>query len=356
MVAGRRVMLRITLRDLQYWARRFGLGIAATALVFSITLLLAGVYESFRTEAQRTVDVFHADRWIVPAGEAGPFTAQAPVDEATRARVAAAPGVRAAESVVIFRSVIHQGGGKKLLNVIAAPPGGVVRPQVTKGRAPAGAGEALADDRVGVAVGDLIALGSARVRIVGLTHDLTYLAGTPALVLTLTDGQRLAYGGARLASAVLTSGAPRAALPGLQSMRPDEVVADLRRPTSGATTTVAFQALLLAFVAAGIVGLMTYLSGLDRTVDFAVFKATGVGNGRLLGGLVLEALTMALLAAALATAVAHLIQGGFPIGVRLTPAVHLVLFGLAVVVGALVSTVSVRQALHVDPALAFGRN
>jgi hypothetical protein len=42
--------------------------------------------------------------------------------------------------------------------------------------------------------------------------------------------------------------------------------------------------------------------------------------------------------------------------VRLTPAVHAVLFGLALVVGGLVSTVSVRQAIRVDPALAFGRN
>lgn len=349
-------MLRITLRDLQYRARRFGLGIAATALVFSITLLLAGVYESFRTEAQRTVAVFHADRWVVRAGEAGPFTSQAPVSEATRTRVAATPGVRAAESVVVFRGVVHHGSTDKLLNVIAAPPGGFVRPHVTSGHAPARTGEALADDRVGVAVGDSIRLGSARLRIAGLTHDLTYLAGTPALVLTLSDGQRAAYGGATLASAVLTRGVPQGALPGLRVMRPEQVVSDLRRPTNSATTTIAFQALLLAFVAAGIVGLMTYLSGLDRAVDFAVFKATGVGNGRLLAGLVLEALTMALLAAALASVVAHVMQGGFPIGVRLTPAVHAVLFGLALVVGGLVSTVSVRQAIRVDPALAFGRN
>src|SRR6266545_3983325 len=160
--SARRAMLRITLRDLQYRARRFGLGIAATALVFSITLLLAGVYESFRTEAQRTVDVFHADRWVVPAGDAGPFTAQAPVDEATRTRVAAAPGVRAAESVVVFRGVIHRRSGEELLNVIAAPAGGFVRPRVTAGRAPLRSGEALADDRVGVAVSDTIRLGSAR--------------------------------------------------------------------------------------------------------------------------------------------------------------------------------------------------
>jgi putative ABC transport system permease protein len=355
-VAPQRVMLRITLRDLQYRARRFGLGIAATALVFATTLLLAGVYESFRTEAERAVDVFHADRWVVPAGVAGPFTAQAPLDEAARARVARAPGVRSAESVIVFRSVIRDLGGEKLLNMIAAGPGGLVRPQVTAGRVPARSGEALADDRVEVGVGDTIQLGAGRLRIVGLTHDLTYLAGTPAVLLTLQDGQRAAYGGARLASAVITRGVPRSDLPGLRVMSPGEVVDDLRRPTRSATITVGFEALLMVFIAAGIVGLMTYLSGLDRIVDFAVFKATGVSTRRLLAGMVLEALIFALLAAAVASVLAHLMQGGFPIGVRLTAELHAILFGLALVVGAVVSTVSVRPAVRVDPALAFGRN
>jgi putative ABC transport system permease protein len=139
-------------------------------------------------------------------------------------------------------------------------------------------------------------------------------------------------------------------------MKSDEVVDDLRKPTRSATTTVGFEALLMVFIAAGIVGLMTYLSGLDRMVDFAVFKATGVTSRRLLAGMVLEALIMAFLAAAVASVLAHLMQGGFPIGVRLTVGVHAVLFGVALVIGGLVSTVSVRPAIRVDPALAFGRN
>ena len=48
-------MLTITLRDLQWRARRFALGVVATALVFTTTLLLVGVHASFTDETASTV-------------------------------------------------------------------------------------------------------------------------------------------------------------------------------------------------------------------------------------------------------------------------------------------------------------
>jgi putative ABC transport system permease protein len=348
-------VLTITLRDLQWRARRFGLGVAAASLVFAVTLLLAGVYSSFRSEASRTVHRFQADRWIVPAGVSGPFTAYTPVSAETMGRVARAPGVRAAEGVALFRNVVRKGGDDKLVNVIAAGPGGLFRTPIVKGRAVARSHEAVADERMDYRVGDRVRVGSWPVTIVGLTRDLTYLGGTPALVLTLADGQRLTYDGATLASAIITRGVPPH-MTGLRAMSTADVVDDLRRPMTGASTTIAVQALLLSIVAAAIIGLMAYLSGLDRMLDFAVFKAIGVRTERVLAGLVLEVLLLALIAAAVALGVAHLLAPAFPIGVQFSTATYIGLLALALVVSLLVSVVSVRQAVRVDPALAFGRH
>ena len=93
-------MLTITLRDLQWRARRFALGVAATSLVFAMTLVLAGLVAGFKNEVVRTIDTFHGDRWLVAGGTSGPFTAATPISDGARLRVAAAPGVDAAESVV----------------------------------------------------------------------------------------------------------------------------------------------------------------------------------------------------------------------------------------------------------------
>jgi FtsX-like permease family protein len=352
-----RLVLTITLRDLQWRARRFGLGVAAASLVFAVTLLLAGVYSSFRSEAERTVHRFRADRWIVPAGVSGPFTAYTPVSARTLRVIAKAPGVRSAEGVALFRNVVRKDGHDKLVNVIGAGPGGLFRTPIVKGRPLAHAHEAVADRRMGYRVGEHIQVGSWPVTIVGLTKDLTYLGGTPALVIGLADGQHLTYNGAALASAIITRGVPSGSgMTGLRAMTTADVVNDLRRPMNGASTTIAVQALLLSVVAAAIIGLMAYLSGLDRMLDFAVFKAIGVRTERVLGGLVLEVMLLALIAAVVALGVARLLAPAFPIGVQFSTATYLGLLGLALIVSLLVSFISVRQAVRVDPAIAFGRH
>lgn len=349
-------MLTITIRDLQWRARRFALGVIATSLVFAMTLILAGLVAGFRREIDRTVSTFHSDSWVVPAGASGPFTSASPVSDAARAQVANAPGVRTAEPVVIFRHTAHDGGDEHQLNVIAATPGGLVRPKLAQGRAVARPGEVVVDKRTGIGLGDSITIGDRRFKVVGRTDGLSYFAGQPVLVMSLRDGRHLAYNDAPLASAVITRGVPARALPGLKVMDNAAVRKDLRKPVSGATTTIAILAVILALIAAGIIGLMTYLSGLDRLVDFAVFKAIGVRTGKLLTGLVLQVLLLAIVSAAIATALAIAIAPAIPIGVSLSAASFGGLLGLAVVVGLIVSVVNVRQATGVDPALAFGRN
>ena len=349
-------MLTITLRDLQWRARRFGLGVAATGLVFAATLLLAGVHASFQAESTRTVRAFGADRWIVPADVSGPFTANSPLNAGERRRVLFTPGVTAAVPVALFRHVAREGGREHPVNVIAYGLGGIVRPRVVAGRGLAHAGEVVADERVRVPLGRRLTLGDVALRVVGHTRDLTYFAGTPALLVTIHDGRRIAFDGAPLNTAIITRGVPGAPIAGLKVMDFSAVRSDLRRPTEGATTTIAVLALILAVVAAGIIGLMSYLSNLDRLVDFALFKAIGVPTQKLLAGLVLQVVALALAAALTAGGLAWLLAPTFPIGVELSGGAYLALLALALGVGLLVSLISIRQATAVDPALAFGRN
>ena len=64
----------ISWRDLQFRRRRFAIAALATALVFSIAVLLTGVAASFDQEIDRTVGALGADAWVVPDGANGPFT------------------------------------------------------------------------------------------------------------------------------------------------------------------------------------------------------------------------------------------------------------------------------------------
>jgi len=90
-------MWLISIRDLQFRRRRFSIAVAATALVFAMTLLMAGVSASLHNEPRRITDVIGADSWIVAKGTSGPFTAATVVPADAAAAIAAAPGVETAD-------------------------------------------------------------------------------------------------------------------------------------------------------------------------------------------------------------------------------------------------------------------
>src|SRR6476469_10054589 len=76
-IGGGIVMILAALRDLQWRRKRFVIAIVATALVFSMTLVLSGVSESFPREVNSLVSAIGGESYLAAAGEAGPFTSTA---------------------------------------------------------------------------------------------------------------------------------------------------------------------------------------------------------------------------------------------------------------------------------------
>jgi putative ABC transport system permease protein len=107
-------------------------------------------------------------------------------------------------------------------------------------------------------------------------------------------------------------------------------------------------------VAALIVGSMIYVSALERIRDFAVFKAVGVATRSILGGLAVQAVVVAVLAALLGGALSVLLGPLFPMRVDIPTVAFVLLPVIAVVIGLLASVAGLRRAITVDPALAFG--
>ena len=70
-------MLLAALRDLQWRRRRFLIVVLGTALVFAMTLVLAGLSAAFGNEVDRTVTTTGADEWAIVVGATGPFNSSA---------------------------------------------------------------------------------------------------------------------------------------------------------------------------------------------------------------------------------------------------------------------------------------
>jgi putative ABC transport system permease protein len=128
---------------------------------------------------------------------------------------------------------------------------------------------------------------------------------------------------------------------------------DLLRAVSNARSGINLIGLLLWLVAATIIGSVIYLSALERTRDFAVFKATGTSNATILADLVVQAVLLSLVAAGFGVLVATLIGPRFPVPVVIPVSALMLLPALAVVVGLLASLAGLRRAIAVDPAIAF---
>jgi putative ABC transport system permease protein len=342
----------ISARDLQYRARRFVIAVAVTSLVFGVALAVDGMRRSVQQETPAIVAMFGADGWLVAQGVHGPFTSTRPIAASVAHDIAGESGVKQADPVVMSRTVIGAGTGKDG-NLVGHVLGGLGSPPISEGRAATRSGEVVLSAGTSASVGDQVVVGGKPFRVVGKTGDGRYFFGLPTAFVSLADAQRLVFAGQPLAMGIAVKGTPRA-VAGTTVVSNAQVRSDLNRPLKAGFKSISVTAMLMWLIAAGIIGLIVYLSAIERTRDFAIFKATGAPNRLIVGGLVLQAVAVALVAAIAAVAVSRLVARGMPVQTSLSGAAVVQLIVISIVVGVLSSLAAVRRALTTDPATAFG--
>jgi putative ABC transport system permease protein len=346
-------VLFVSLRDLQWRRRRFLIGVLAAGLVFALTLLMSGVSASFSTEIKHTVGSFNVDSWIVPTDVSGPFSSAHVFPASEASQIAALPGVKSAEPVLLMRTTVNTSRVRDL-NLVGAAPGGIVNPKLTQGHRVSQSGDMVVDESLGVALGSKVHALGRDFTIVGRTKGVTYFAGTPVAFVSISDLQKGALAGAPLATTVVVKGSVASPPAGFKAISNAAVRKDLSRPMQSATQTIVFISILLWVVAAGIIGSILYLQAIERSGDFAVFKATGVKTRTLLSGLAFQAVALALCSAIAAYILSFLLTPLMSLVVNIPMSAYILLPVVAVLVGLISSLVALRRAVTIDPALAFG--
>jgi putative ABC transport system permease protein len=324
----------------------------ACALVFALTLLMAGVAASWGNQVTRTIDAIGADVWAVPDDVAGPFTSGATFPMGAFDDVAVSPGVDEAGPLLVARAV-WLGPPLTDINLIGFRPGGIGAPPLDEGRPVHAAGEVVVDSSLGLELGDELSLRGTRMRIVGRTDGLTFFAGDPTVWMHVGDAQRIVFGGQGLLTAVAIRGAPEELPPGFTARSDAQIKKDLTRPLDGAVATTTFVSVLLWLVAAGITGAVVYLSAIERTGEFAVLKATGATSAQLLGSLALETAILAGSSAVVASVLALVLAPMFPLQVEIPRLAYVTLPLLAVGAGLVAGAAGLRRPVRTDPALAL---
>jgi putative ABC transport system permease protein len=337
-------MIWAALRDLQWRKKRFAITLLTTSLVFAMSLVMSGLAASFEGETNRFLSFLGGNGFLATADATGPFYGSSYMPTSV------APGT---DPVMLIPTSLRAGNKLVQVSIIAVPTRVVSASDVRDGRVLAAAKEAVVDRSLGVPLGATLDVGGTAFTVVGRMERHTIFAGQPTVIVSIDDGFALATGGQPLARTfVRRTDGPLPA--GLSAFTRAEAKADLMRPLAGAIAAITFVKVLLWLVAACIVGSVVFLTALERTRDFAVFKATGVSNRAIGVGLIVQALIVALAASVIAIALSLALAPAFPLPVEIPSSAMIAMPLVAVVIGLLASALGLRRTARISPALAFG--
>jgi putative ABC transport system permease protein len=342
---GEDSMFAAALRDLVWRRRRFAIALIATALVMSMSLVMSGLSQSFPNEINRMLDTLDADQFIAAQGATGPFYPGSMLFTAT------AP--EGTDGLFFASAAIPHDGDIDQFTVLGVEPGGIGEPIPQSGARIAGPGETVLSSGFGFGIGDTVEVAGSPFRVVGTLGNVTLFGGQPVMFIPITDAQRL-FAGSQPVATFLMAPAGTDTPDGLRSFTRDEAFEDLIRPLDNARASILFVTILLWIVAACIVGSVVFLQAMERTRDFAVFKATGASTGSIGGGLMLQAAVLAVAASLMAIVLALILAPFFPMPVEIPAGSMVRLPLIAVVVGMLASLAGLRRVLSVPPSMAFG--
>jgi putative ABC transport system permease protein len=345
-------MYRISLRDLQWRRRRFTIAILAAALAFGLALVMSGTDHSLQQEGVRTVRMFSSDQWVVADDVSGPFTTSQLLPASVVDEIRPQPGVSAASPLLLGRTVI----GERDVNVIGYDADGRSLPaSVADALASATSTGAVIDSTLpGVSPGDTVSIGGQSVAVVGEVSGTSFYFGAPTLFLPIADVQQLLFAGQSVVTTVLVEGHLDAVPEGAATLTDDQVRHDFDRVLKATSDTMSLMNGLLWLMAAGILAAMVYVGVLERLRDFATLKATGATNRSLVGGLLGQAIVLAIASGVVAIGICQALVPLFPFAVDVPSTAYTQLAIVTVIVGTLASLAGLRRVARIDPALAFG--
>lgn len=372
--------------DIRHNMARFLLTCLGLGLLLGVVLSMIGIYRGLVADALVISRTPAADIWVVESGSKGPFAESSRIPGDTREAIARIHGITEAGSVT-YQSLEAYYKAKKLrLYVIGYEPGRLGGPdKIVNGRAIARSHyEIIADRRTNLPIGERIYLGRNEFTVVGLTDGQVSSGGDPVIYMTLRDSQELQFelvpsaarreiarGNAQKGADIDTVNAVVARL--MPQVNPITIAKSIQRwkhltamtqldqedillrsVVERARKQIGLFTVLLLIVSTVIIALIIYTMTMDKIREIATLKLIGAPDRTIIGLIVQQALAMGMIGFGFGAMLIINIQDFFPRRVLLQPEDGIALAGVVLLVCVLASTLGVRLALKVDPAIALG--
>jgi putative ABC transport system permease protein len=402
--------MNLASKDVWHNRGRFALTTLGIGTLLMIVMGMGGIYRGLTTEATQLVETVGADLWVVQRGTRGPFAEISRVPKTLVDRVAAVPGIAQAREFV-YHTIQRPRGGKPLRASVLGLDWPTDKGQwlpLSAGR-PLGQShfEMIADQSLGLSLGERMSLGKDTYTVVGLTSGMSDPSGNGFMFFTVADSQAVQFDQpgeairlerqarrARAAQFDLGNTQPsileRAAGPSsmLPALPPSQVSAVMGRIAPAADEAAVMKTIngwadvtaftredetkmllmgvversrrqlglfrvLLTTVSGIIMALILYTLTMDKLHDIALLKLIGAPNRVIMGLILQQAVILGALGYGVAYLLGQKVYPYFPRRVILTNEDLLVLAGVVLGISVLASLLGIWKALRVQPNVAL---
>jgi putative ABC transport system permease protein len=398
--------MNLAAQDIRHNAGRFALTALGIGLLLMLVLGMGGIYQGLVFEATQLVDEIGADFWVVQKNTRGPFAEISRLPANLEFRLMAVPGVQSANTFV-SHTIQREHQDKPFRMFVQGldwPDDKGAWLPLTAGR-PLGQAhyEMIADQILGLELGDRLPLGKDVYTVVGMTKGMASSAGDGTAFFTVRDAMAIQYDlpgesfrleraarrnraasqdygrvqpelldrasgpgtdlpalGPPMVSAILvklTPGADAAAVQSVISSWPDVTVHThvgqrdllLRGNVDRARRQLGLFRVILVVVSTIIMALIIYTLTLDKTHDIAMLKLMGARNRVIVDLILQQALLLGTLGYGIAYYIGQWLYPLFPRRVMITTDDLWILGGIVVAISSLASLLGIWKALRVEP-------
>jgi putative ABC transport system permease protein len=398
--------MNLAVKDIRHNLGRFLLTGIGIGMLLMIVMGMLGIYRGLIQDATLLIERIGADLWVVQHHTRGPFAEVSRVPRNLVDRMAVVPGVLRAREFV-YHTIQREKAGRPLrmgvLGVSWPTDKGEWLPLAT-GRALAQARfEMIADQRLGLAVGEQLKLGKETYTVVGTTRGMVTSGGDGLAVFSVKDAQAIQFDlpaeAARLERAarhartsasdigatqplVLERAAgPAGAIPALGPPMLSAVVASLAPGTDPETVKsvlagwsdvsvfsradqtklmlegtvemarrqIGLFTALLTVISAIIMALILYTLTMEKVHSIALLKLIGARNGVILAMILQQALLLGAMGYALAYVLGQQFFPKFPRRVIVLREDLALMAAVVAAISLCASLLGIWKALRVDP-------
>jgi len=403
--------MNLAVRDIRHSLGRFILTTVGVGMLLMVVMGMGGIYRGLVDDALVVTHGVGADLWVVQRDTRGPFAEVSRLPRSLVDRVTAVPGVLDAREFV-FHTIQREHAGKPLrmgvLGLGWPTDKGQGLPLVAGRPLAQNHFEMIADESLGLALGERLRLGKDTYTVVGLTRWLVASGGDGIACFTSRDAQAIQFdepgesvrlerqarraraGGVdfgRTQPSVLerASGLSGgiAALPGpaisavIARLTPGADAGEVQRVMGGwgdvttytkdqqeelllkgsvdrARRQILLFRVLLTLISAVIMALIIYTLTLDKLHPIALLKLIGAPNRTIVGLILQQSLIMGALAFGVGYVIGLRLFPMFPRRVLVTNDDLLRVAGIVLVISVLASLLGIWKAMRVAPNEAIG--